>query len=94
MAKIITKEQISKYPNAEVYHSSNEVKDVDLESVHKELLNTLRSETHRLFLISRDRLLGKEESIAFERCVKIMREFSKEEREILELSKGLDETDV
>lgn len=70
--------------------------DISLDDIHERLKLVLFRETKRLTEVSAARLLGKEEGIAFERCVKVSREFKKEEREIIELEERLkkDETDI
>lgn len=59
-------------------------KDVSLDNVHERLMQVLDRETHRLLTQSAAELLNKDQGVAFERCVKILREFKKEEREYLE----------
>ncbi len=58
--------------------------EVSLEDVHQRLLIILDRESRRLTEASAHNPLDKDEGIAFERCIKILREFKKEEREYLE----------
>lgn len=60
------------------------VTDVSLDAIHEKQLLILHREVHRLTELSAANLLSKDEGIAFERCVKILREFKKEEREHLD----------
>lgn len=63
--------------------------DVSLDDVHQRLLLVLDRETKRLSIQSATDLLSKDQGIAFERCVKVLREFKKEERDYLEALKNL-----
>lgn len=69
--------------------------DVSLEDVHQRLLLVLDRETRRLATASASNELTRDQGSAFERCVKVLREFKKEEREYLEATKttGLDKDD-
>lgn len=58
--------------------------EVSLDDVHQRLLLVLDRETKRLTIQAAMDLLSKDQGIAFERCVKVLREFKKEERDYLE----------
>lgn len=60
------------------------VTDVSLDAIHEKQLLILHREVHRLTELSATNLLSRDEGIAFERCVKILREFKKEERAALD----------
>lgn len=68
----------------EVVAKSCKTVEVSLDSIHARQLLILDRETLKLTVQSSAGLLSKDEGIAFERCVKILREFKKEEREYLE----------
>lgn len=70
-------------PPAEVSTTPIE-SDVSLDSVHQRLLLVLDRETRRLCIQSASDPLSKDQGVAFERCVKVLREFKREEREYLE----------
>ncbi len=67
--------------------------DVSLDDVHQRLLLVLDRETKRLTIQSATDLLSKDQGIAFERCVKVLRELKKEERDYLEALKTLKPTE-
>lgn len=67
------------------------VTDISLDTIHERQLLILHREVHRLTELSAAKLLSKDEGIAFERCVKILREFKKEERDALD---SLDDDDL
>lgn len=60
------------------------VTDISLDDIHERQLLILHREVKRLTELSASDLLSKDQGIAFERCVKILREFKKEEREHLD----------
>lgn len=60
------------------------VTDIRLDDIHERQLLILHREVKRLTELSATSLLSKDEGIAFERCVKILREFKKEERDALD----------
>lgn len=60
------------------------ITDISLDDIHERQLLILHREVKRLTELSAAALLSKDEGIAFERCVKILREFKKEEREHLD----------
>lgn len=67
------------------------VTDISLDDIQERQLLILHREVKRLTEKSSEGLLTKDEGIAFERCVKILREFKKEEREMLD---GLEDEDL
>lgn len=67
------------------------ITDISLDDIHERQLLILHREVKRLTELSAQELLNKDQGVAFERCVKILREFKKEEREHLD---ALDDADL
>jgi hypothetical protein len=60
------------------------VTDISLDDILERQLLILDREVKRLTELSSHDLLTKDQGVAFERCVKILREFKKEERDALD----------
>jgi hypothetical protein len=68
--------------------------EVSLDNIHQRLQMVLSRETQLLTAESAAGLLTKDQGISFERCVKVLREFKKEEREYLAALATTKETEV